>query len=504
MIVEVSTGLDRSCPALATLPVQGPSDGASHSPYQAHSQSIEAGSALEEQSLKLPCSVACFEADGPELQKELTGFLKAMGLPPRLTIRRGENQKVMFRIADAALLPTLARSLPAGVLLHGSGDTIPLPPAGEWQHPGDWERATADLSVLTEVEVSRIAKSDPGSTDPVVTSNPLLAHSLRGQSAAFRAKAVAAKPLLANLCLSGQVTTWYAAPNTGKTLIALNLLIEAIREKRIAAGNAFYINADDSSEGMATKMEMMDELGVHTIVPSFKGFVAAELAAMFHLMAERDQARGVFVLVDTTKKFAQLMDKKDSAAFGNACRQVAMNGGAVLNLAHTTKAPNADGTPRYAGTTDLVEDADAAYTIRQVDVPAEAGERVVEFRCFKQRGDSAESAAYAYAVERGLSYADRLASVRTVDEASLDEFRKVEEQRPDEEVVAVIRACIADGINAKMILSREAAARTNISRRAVTRLIEKYTGDDPVEHRWKYRIEARGAKVFELLPPPPD
>lgn len=452
---------------------------------------------------RLPDTVVVFEADGEAGRAALSKFLAGMETPPHLVITLGERQLIVYRLADPSLASPLARSVPPDVTFAGPNDTVRLPGVGEWIPRGGQAMSAAELSELTAVEVSRIARSDVGSLVPAVKKNPLLANTLLGQGALFRAKATEAKPLLANLCLTGQVTIWYAAANTGKTLIALNLLVEAIREKRINPANVFYVNADDSSEGLATKMELMDEVGVYTIVPGFANFKASELVVKLHEMAAKDQARGIFILVDTAKKFAQLMDKKDSSAFGNACRQVAMNGGAVLNLAHTTKSPNADGTPRYTGTTDLVEDADAAYTIARLDKSADEGEHVVEFRCFKRRGDNAESAAYAYAAETGIAYSDRLASVRVVDADALDQFKRVEAQRTDEEVLQVIAACITEGCNVKMLLASEAAARANVSTRAAKRLIEQYTGEDPAQHRWKFTIKARGAKTFELLPPPP-
>lgn len=449
----------------------------------------------------LPTNVVAFEADAG-VRLTFARFLAGMETPPTLALKTADSQKVFFRVADPALAVTLARSVPAGVRLIAPGEPIVMP--SEAAKPNGFTARTVDqLSELTAVEISRVAKVEVTPIIPPVNSNPLMGYSLIGQSASFRERAIAATPLLGDLCLSGQVTAWYAAPNTGKTLIALNLLVNAIRAGRIAGGNVFYLNADDSSEGMATKMELTDDLGVHTLAPGFGGFNPSDLLPRLHQMAEREQARGVFILVDTTKKFVSLMDKKDSSAFAGACRRVAMAGGAILNLAHTNKRPNADGTPCFAGTTDLVDDADAAYTIQAVDTSGLPGERLVQFTCFKQRGDNVDRVAYAYAAENGVSYPERLASVRLVDLATVDRFVRVEEQRMDEDVVQVIAGCILDGFNTKMLLGQEAAGRANISARHAYRMIERYTGDDPVQHRWRFTVRERGAKMFELLPPPP-
>lgn len=450
----------------------------------------------------LPEAVVAFETNDLEGHSKRVELLKTMAVPPLLAIRIGDRNQVLFRLATPELAETLARNVPQGVIFSAPGGTIALPNDEEWSPSETSARSAADLSELNADDVGKTLQSDPAPS--IITTTPLTQYSLLGQSAAFREKAIDATPLLSDLCLSGQVTSWYAAPNAGKTLIALNLLIEAVKAGRIAGANAYYVNADDGSDGMATKMELMDDIGVHTLTPGFRGFKADDFVPLLLEMAQRDEARGVLVVVDTTKKFTSLMDKKLASAYGTACRHVAMRGGAVLNLAHVNKAPKADGSPQFAGTTDLVEDCDAAYIIMPLDVSSSPGERVVQFHNFKRRGNSAGLVAYGYAAEDGVSYAERLSSVRRIDLDTLDEFKRVELQRTDEDVIAIIAACIADGHNTKMVLGKEAAVRAEISGREAYRVLERYTGNDTLQHRWQFKTQARGAKVYELLHPPPD
>ncbi|WP_162238758.1 hypothetical protein [Brevundimonas sp. Leaf363] len=86
-----------------------------------------------------------------------------------------------------------------------------------------------------------------------------------------------------------------------------------------------------------------------------------------------DTARGTVVIIDTVKKFANLMDKNSSSTLGDVCRQYVLAGGTVVGLGHTRKNPKADGTPQYQGTTDILEDFDAVY-IAQVMKPKAGGE----------------------------------------------------------------------------------------------------------------------------------
>ena len=446
----------------------------------------------EEGGYALPTTAVALQAVGNEHHAALIDMLKTMSVPPKVTIWAGERRAAFYRLAEPALTDALAKAVPDGVTLVREGQLVDLTGFSPDDHAA---KSIADLSELTAPDVAALT------ADPLNTRNPLLPYSLRGQSERFQRMAVEARPLLGEVCLRGQVTVWYAAPNSGKTLVALSLVIEAVREGRIAAGNVFYVNADDNGQGFAAKLQLMDDIGANTLAPGFQGFAAEDLIPLLHKMADQDQARGLLLVIDTTKKFVDLMSKLDASKFAQACRRVAMMGGSVLGLAHTTKNANSDGSPRYAGTTDLVDDADAAYTLRLLDGGI-VGEKVVEFRCFKSRGECAESAAYAFAVEKGLTYDEKLASVRPVEAEQLDQFQRVEAQRSDSEVIEAVAACIREGINTKMSLAKTVAARINISGREATRVIERYTGDDPARYRWRFRRGDRSALLFELLPEP--
>ncbi len=444
----------------------------------------------------LPEAAVMFEAIAAEPQAALIDLLKTIGVPSRMGIVNASGRRAFYRLADLSLLPALQALLPDGVSLRTAGEAIDL---ANFDPSTFGIQSVADLTVLAAADIKRATMPV---IEPVVTGNALLPFSLRGQADKFKRLAIEATPLLGEVCLKGQVTIWYAGPNTGKTLLALSLAVDAVREGRIAAGNIFYINADDNGSGFATKLQILDDLGAHTLSPGFRNLRREELVALLHQMADQDDARGVLVIVDTIKKFASLMDKKESTAIAQAFRQVAMKGGSVLGLAHTTKNANADGTARYAGTSDLVDDADAVYTIGKLSGPTEDKETVVEFRRIKARGDSAQRAAYAYAGEPGVKYEELLASVRLIDADQIDEFKRIEEQRSDAEIIAVARTCIEEGINTKMVLAKEIASRINVSGRAAGKLLERYTGDDPAQHHWHFKRGERGAHIFELLPLP--
>lgn len=433
----------------------------------------------------LPEGVLILAATNPDANRKLGSVCQPITTAKPFMFSVEECAHYAYRIGESASLPERF-DLPDGIKALVAGAALELP---------DYPPADASYPELSE---DALAKLTAAPLDPVIDNSPLLQFSLRGRAEEFEQQAVKAKPLLGNLCLSGQATVWFAPPNAGKTLVILKLLNDAVSEGRIAPDNVYYINADDSSEGFATKIRLMDDLGVHTLAPGYQGFEARMLPDLFHAMADRRKAKGALVIIDTIKKAASLMDKSKASAFTNACRSAVMAGATIVGFAHTNKQPQANGKLQYGGTSDLRDDFDAAYLMGPIEADGFEGDQVVAFECIKARGSNARSAAYAYADAEGISYPERLASVRLVADEELRGFRRIEEAKADGDVVEAIAACIREGDFAKMALGKEVARRTGISERAAIRMIEKYTGSDPATARWHYRRKDRGAMVFQL------
>ena len=323
--------------------------------------------------------------------------------------------------------------------------------------------------------------------------------SLQGEAAHLESQVQDAAPILGSFIMPGQSTIIYAAPNTGKTLITLCFALQAISNGRIRPEDLYYINADDNQSGLAMKARLLEDAGAHTIAPGFKNFKAGDLIGVLRHMASTGEAHGLCVIIDTLKKFTQLMDKKLSSDFADACRQFSMHGGTIVALAHTTKNPNPDGSVRYTGTTDFVEDFDAVYVVTPLSAPADAGEKVVRFDMRKRRGDSPETVAYAYAAESGISYEERVLSVRPVDLDQLDALRRVSQQVDDAAVVSQIKQFIGDGWgDGKMALAKATAKACSVSERAAINILDRYTGP---EAQWTFRTGDRGKRLFELVTP---
>jgi hypothetical protein len=311
-------------------------------------------------------------------------------------------------------------------------------------------------------------------------------------------------PVLGEVVLRGQATVWYAKPNIGKTLICIALIRRAVEEGRLSGGLTYYIAADDTAAGAFEKINLTKPYDVHVLVPGFKGFDAKKLGALMSEMVRTGKAEKRFIILDTLKKSVSLMDKGESSKFAELVRQFVMAGGTFLGLAHTNKRTDKDGRPIYAGTSDVLDDFDCGYTIMEVPQRSKVGERVVQFDCIKSRGHVAQQVAYAYKDGGSVPYAEKIDSVRLLEEHELVGAHRESEIERDADLIASIEDAIRDGEGGggKMELAREVARRTKTGRNTISAIIDKYAGDDWTVHRWKYDVHERGRRGYVLVEKP--
>ena len=324
---------------------------------------------------------------------------------------------------------------------------------------------------------------------------PLDQYSLTGRSTEVEKMTVEATPLLGNIALTGQATIIYAAPNTGKTLITIWLIIEAIKNGRIEPSKLYYLNMDDTGNGLLDKLRLAEEYGFHMLAEGYRDLKIVDFMAILDDLIETNRCKGIIIILDTLKKFTNLMDKQKASSFTKVIRRFIVKGGTLIALAHTNKNPGANGKLVYGGTTDMIDDSDCAYILTPVSI-TEDGSKVVEFENIKCRGNVAKTAAYSYTTGTYNSYAELLLTVSEFDSKNIDILKKEEQLKTDTEIISVVIECIQSGINTKMRLAEATAAKASISKRNALSIIEKYTGSDLATHRWDYTVQDRGAKVF--------
>jgi len=326
---------------------------------------------------------------------------------------------------------------------------------------------------------------------------------LNGQSTEMESKMLDDKFVLGRLAILGQSTVFYAKPNAGKTLMTIWLLIEQIKTGDISGPDVYYINADDNHKGITFKLKLAERHGFKMLVPGYNGFNADYLAQYLASLIRTDQAHGKVLILDTVKKFADLMDKRRSSEFGQAVRQFVAHGGTVIMLAHVNKHPDAEGKLIYSGTSDLVDDSDCAYTLDTISEDGNSS-RVVKFENFKSRGDVASESVYSFDGSDGKSYQERLDSVRAVDD---DERQTAERQKAlsdtlerNREAVEAIRECLlAESEMKKTDLIKAAIDRSGVSRAKVIKALRDHTGKSTRDKQfWHADVRDKNAHVYRL------
>ena len=311
------------------------------------------------------------------------------------------------------------------------------------------------------------------------------------------------KFVLPEIGILGQITVLYARSNTGKTLILLKLITEAATKGDLRDLQVLYINADDTYKGQIEKAKICKEFDIQALVPNQSGFKNENLLRDIKKITEAKLARNVVLVVDTLKKYTDLMDKKLTSQFTALAREFVQMGGTLILTAHTNKHER-DGEPIPGGTSDLLDDADCAYTLQEIGVEGDV--HTVEFKQKKSRGDVAEKVLYQYDKAIGQGYVAMFNSVTKVDGAKSDSIKlrseAINSLTENYELIKVIATVIMKG-NGKLPkgdVVKETRKISGESMHKVRRVIQLHEGDNYNDHyRWALKVEG-GRHKYQLLP----
>ncbi len=157
----------------------------------------------------------------------------------------------------------------------------------------------------------------------------------------------------------GQVLSIVARPNGGKTLLAQHWA-------SIMAQNGYrviYIYEDADMNGYRMASMRGEEFG-YSVMSSFANIGQTPQTILNRLreISERSESlHNVVVIVDTLKKFTEVLSKPENKAFFSLMRGVAMKEGSVLLLGHANKYLDDNGKLVYEGTGDMLSDVDSMY-----------------------------------------------------------------------------------------------------------------------------------------------
>ncbi len=325
---------------------------------------------------------------------------------------------------------------------------------------------------------------------------------LNGSANVMKQKMLDDKYILGQLALLGQGTVFYAKPNSGKTLLTIWLITEAIKKGELNGRDVFYVNADDTYKGLVFKLELAERYGFNMLAPGHNGFEAKHFTGILNELISTQQASGKIIILDTLKKFTDLMKKDKSSQFAEIVRQFISHGGSVIMLAHTNKHRDMENNLIPAGTSDIIDDMDCAYVIDEIS--NSGGVKVVEFANIKNRGDVVERISYEYKSGPDVKYTDKLDSVRALEDEEIKrarEVRKINEQlEKDSEIVESIIQIIHQQPNIlKTDLVRLVHEDIGTTKDRVRKILNRYDGDDQnKEHKWQSQRGEKNAQTYEL------
>ncbi len=162
--------------------------------------------------------------------------------------------------------------------------------------------------------------------------------------------------LYPNMIVRGHLGAYVAPANGGKTAIFLYIC-----EKLSAMGlKVLYINVDGSPGDLKRHHKHAKQYGYKVIAPdACDGKSVEDVIKKFHAIANSNERCDDYVfIVDTLKKFVDVIDKRQAKGFYNLARSLSVRGATVCFLGHCNKYKDDEGNSIYEGTADLRNDLD--------------------------------------------------------------------------------------------------------------------------------------------------
>lgn len=153
----------------------------------------------------------------------------------------------------------------------------------------------------------------------------------------------------------GHMFVLCAKANGGKTTFMVHVSAELAQN----GYRVMYINADASASDIKHYQHHARDHGYNLINPDLtNGSAERVIEELRHLaQSNMDFSKDVIVL-DTLKKFTDMMNKTRAKDFYSLVRTLTAKGMTVICLAHTNKYDDADGMPIFEGTGDTRNDCD--------------------------------------------------------------------------------------------------------------------------------------------------
>jgi archaellum biogenesis ATPase FlaH len=161
--------------------------------------------------------------------------------------------------------------------------------------------------------------------------------------------------LVENVIVKGHVAAYVSPANGGKTTLFVHLC-----EELAAGGNIiYYVNVDGSPSDLKRHHAHALKHGYTVVNPSARNQSnSVVMDKLTELAAGTDRLENVVIIIDTLKKFCDLINKSQSKKILEVFRSLSVKGATVCLLGHTNKYKDVNGLEIYEGTSDLRNDVD--------------------------------------------------------------------------------------------------------------------------------------------------
>jgi archaellum biogenesis ATPase FlaH len=167
------------------------------------------------------------------------------------------------------------------------------------------------------------------------------------------------------LIVKGHFVVISAKPNGGKT----TLFTHCAKELSEEGYQVLYINVDAAGSEIKSHHEHAKKYQYKVIAPDIHEGRSVEdvTQALEEISSSGKDLSDIVLILDTLKKFVDVIDKRRSKKFYGTLRRMTAKGATIIALAHTNKW-DVDDQPIYEGTGDLKADVDELiYLVSVID-----------------------------------------------------------------------------------------------------------------------------------------
>ena len=305
--------------------------------------------------------------------------------------------------------------------------------------------------------------------------------------------------------LKSQITVLFAGPNTGKTLITLAAVSEA-KAAGLISEHIFHLNLDDDFTGLTTKAEIGLSKGFNVLAPEVFLNPKEDIEVLVDSLVTEGLAASTVFIIDTVKKFGDVMDKKGMSHLFNQFRRLSGAGGTVIVLAHTNKNNDDPEKSVPGGVSDLLDDSDAAYLlyVSATENMDNGVKTYVTFEQKKSRGPNATRLVYSYVRPSDADYIKLFNSVRYEDDDAIEKAETQAEllnlRSTDKEIIEAIKTFIqSTDCPTKTNLIQSVTSSTTYSRNVTSRCLERWCKPEDAGGLWySEKLPENNAQAYRL------